>query len=301
VTYDDAGSGGPGRSSGHDRQEGCLDRPPDPLPTRVDLLPTLSAAYDDAIVGGLNALGLWLAEDVRQAIDDHVRLLLAWNEAINLTAIRDPADIAIRHVVDSLAALRWFDAHPVDRLLDLGSGAGFPGMPLGAAMHVDDLLLVDSIGKKVRFLEAAIGVARKTLSAAVGWRAFAGRVEALGRDPRHRGQWPAVTARAVAAMADLVELSFPLLVPGGHLIAWKAGDPGDRSGLGAEIEIARRAVESLGGGAITVGEPLGSRDPSADALAAIGDHRLIVVRRATRRLDDRWPRDPAERRRRPWS
>jgi 16S rRNA (guanine527-N7)-methyltransferase len=205
-------------------------------------------------------------------------------------------------VADSLAALRWFDGHPVDRLLDLGSGGGFPGIPVGAAMGVDDLLLVDSIGKKARFLAAAIDVARESVPAAAGWRAFAGRAETLARDPDHRGRWPAVTARAVATLGELVELSFPLLVPGGHLIAWKAGDPRDRSGLGGEIAIARHAADAIGGGEITVGESLApAATTSGAALSAIGEHRLIAIRRRARRLDDRWPRDPAERRRRPWS
>jgi 16S rRNA (guanine527-N7)-methyltransferase len=252
--------------------------------------------------GALNAFGLWLADDVRRAIDDHVRLLLAWNESINLTSIRDPADIAIRHVADSLAALGWLDAHPVDRLLDLGSGGGFPGIPLGAAMGVEDLLLVDSIAKKARFLAAAIDVARESVPAAAGWRAFAGRAEVLARGPDHRGRWPAVTARAVASLGELVELSFPLLEPGGHLIAWKAGDARDRSGLGGEIVSARHAVDALGGGEITVGESLvPEATASTAALSPIGEHRLIAIRRRARRLEDRWPRDPAERRRRPWS
>jgi EAL domain-containing protein (putative c-di-GMP-specific phosphodiesterase class I) len=106
----------------HNRQEGCLDRPRDPLPTRVDGCPPLPPAYHDALDGSLAALGIPLAAPARTAIDGHVRLLLAWNAAINLTAIRDPASIAIRHVVDSLIGAAVLSARGFDRFVDLGSG-----------------------------------------------------------------------------------------------------------------------------------------------------------------------------------
>src|SRR4029079_15248598 len=133
----------------HDRSGGCLDRPLDPLQTRVDTLPELPASYHDALDSALTAFGLWLADDVRGAIDDHVRLLLAWNAAINLTAVRDPAAIAIRHVADSLTGLRVLRERGVDRFVDLGSGGGYPGIPLAAALPADRALLADSTAKKV--------------------------------------------------------------------------------------------------------------------------------------------------------
>ena len=247
----------------------------------------------------MTAFGLWLADDVRRGIDDHVRLLLAWNAAINLTAIRDPAEIAIRHVADSLAGLGWLDTRKVDRLIDLGSGGGYPAIPLGLALQLRDLVLVESIGKKARFLEAALGVVSRSVPEAETWRVVAQRAEALARDPTHRGQWPIVTARAVASLADLVELSLPLLEPGGTLLAWKSGDPGDGAGFGAEIAAAERAIAAIGGGPLRIEAPLSAQD-AAGALAAIGDHRLVLVGRGRSRMDDRWPRDPAARRREPW-
>jgi len=141
VTYDDAGSG-LRTTAGHDRQEGCLDRP-DPLPTRVDGLPDLPATYAAALDPALTALGVALEPPARRAIDDHVRLLLAWNAAINLTAVRDPAEIAVRHVADSLTGLAALRAAGADRFVDLGSGGGFPGIPLAAALPADRALLVD--------------------------------------------------------------------------------------------------------------------------------------------------------------
>jgi 16S rRNA (guanine527-N7)-methyltransferase len=287
---------------GHDRQEGCLDRPPDPLPTRVDLLPQLPAAYHHALDVALGAFGP-IAAEARAAIDDHVRLLLAWNRSINLTAIRDPAAVAIRHVIDSLAAIPLIDSLGVDRLLDLGSGGGFPGIPLAAAMPLRELVLVESVQKKARFLDAAVAVAGSHMLGGdpAGWRVVADRAEAVGHDLAERGRWPLVTARAVAALSELVELAFPLLEPGGSLLAWKAGDPSDDAGLGAEIDAANRAVHAIAGGDVLVDAPIRDLDPEgAFGLAPIADHRLIVVTRGNRPIDSVWPRDPAQRRRRPW-
>jgi 16S rRNA (guanine527-N7)-methyltransferase len=246
-----------------------------------------------------------LADDVRVAIDDHVRLLLAWNASINLTAIRDPAEIAVRHVADSLAGLPLLNAMKVDRLLDLGSGGGYPAIPLAVAMALGDLVLVESVRKKARFLDAALGVVGRTIAEAERWRTEARRAEAVARDPGHRGRWPVVTARAVASLAELVELSFPLLEPGGSLLAWKAGDPAVERGFGAELAAAARAVETIGGNSgnrVTIDAPLAARDTAGTGvLATIGEHRLVVVERGGGPIDDRWPRDPAERRRRPWA
>ena len=115
----------------------------------------------------------------RSAIDGHVRLLLAWNQSINLTAIRDPEAVAIGHVVDSLTALPVMRERGLRRFVDLGSGGGFPGLPVAAALEADAALLVDSVAKKVRFLDAA--------AAAVGMAGtvatFTGRAEHLAATP----------------------------------------------------------------------------------------------------------------------
>jgi 16S rRNA (guanine527-N7)-methyltransferase len=234
----------------------------------------------------LGSLGLILDPSVRQAIDGHVRLLVAWNAAINLTSVHDPAQIAIRHVADSLTAVRPLQQAGIDAILDLGSGGGFPGLPLAASLPGVEALLVDSVGKKARFLEVAViavGLANRVRVGAV-------RAEALAADRRHRGRWPAVTVRAVAPLAELVELAFPLLVPGGLLIAWKSAD------ADAEEATARRAIDALGGGGIEVRRAVAD-DP---ALGALAGHCLVLVRRGGRDVAPAYPRDPAARRRKPW-
>ena len=230
-------------------------------------------------------MGLQLTPRARTVITDHARLLTAWNAAINLTSIRDPAAIATRHIIDSLAAIRALQGRRVGRvridgLLDLGSGGGYPGIPLAAVLPLDRTLLVDSVRKKADFLAAAVSATGLGPRVAVA----AERAEDLARDSRHRERWPAVTARAVGALDELVELSFPLLVPGGALIAWKRGDIED------ELTGARRALASLGGGRI---------ETVPVAVTGLDEHRLVVVTKRGRTADA-FPRDPASRRRRPW-
>ena len=260
-------------------QEGALDRPRDPLPTRVQDLPPLPAAYADALEEGLRALDLDLPADARTILDGHVRLLLAWTTAINLTAIREPADVARLRVLDSLAAAPVLRSRGIVRLLDLGSGGGFPGIPLAAALGSDRALLVDSVGKKVRFLETVIratGLERRVA-------AEAQRSEAIARDPRDREAWPAVTARAVTSLAELVELALPLVAPGGVLVAWK------RYPVDEELDAAAGALRAL-----RAGKPLIQRVP----VPGLEDHRLVIVPRDGP-IDVRYPREPSERRRRP--
>jgi 16S rRNA (guanine527-N7)-methyltransferase len=199
---------------------------------------------------------------------------------MNLTAIREPAEIARRHVVDALAAVGPLRDRGIRDFADLGSGGGFPGIPLAVALGTAQGLLVESVAKKAAFLAAAVDAVG--LTGRVGVAAV--RAEALAADPAHRGRWPALTARAVADLAGLVELAMPLLAIGGWLVAWKGASVAD------ELSAARRAAEALG-----------AAPPEIVAAPMPGgaDHRLVFVRKAAPTPQD-YPRDPAARRRRPW-
>jgi 16S rRNA (guanine527-N7)-methyltransferase len=257
-----------------------VDRPREPLPTRVEDTPPLTAAYDDALDAGLAELGLTLPDPVRAAIDGHARLLLTWTAAINLTAIRDPGAVAVAHVIDSLTGLAVLRERGADRFIDIGSGGGYPGLPLAAAYPAERALLLEPVAKKARFLSAV--AAATGLDGAV--EAAPVRAEALAGDRRHRGRWPAATARAVAPLPELVELAVPLLAPGGSLIAWKRGVITD------ELAAAERALAALGGGSIDI------RTVSVSGLD--GHHLAVVTARGG--VPAAYPRDPAVRRRRPW-
>ena len=134
----------------------ALDPRREPLPTRVEDVPDLPPGAVHALDEGLAALDLTLTLETRRAIEGHARLLLAWTSSINLTAIRDPEVVATAHIVDSLTAVEVLAAHGIGRFLDLGSGGGYPGLPLAAALPAARALLVEPIAKKARFLETVI-------------------------------------------------------------------------------------------------------------------------------------------------
>lgn len=183
-------------------------------------------------------------------------------------------------MIDSLTAVGPVRDRSIVRFIDLGSGGGFPGIPLAVSLPAERSLLVESVVKKARFLSVvadAVG-----LDGVVD--VHAGRAEALAADPRHRGAWPGVVARAVASLADLVELAFPLLTRGGSLVAWKRGLLDD------ELRSAERAVEAIGGGSIEV-VPI--------SVPGLADHRLVLAS-PSGEVPAGFPRDPAARRRRPW-
>ncbi len=253
-----------------------------PLPADPSLCPPLP---EDAVArfdAGCAALGLGeLPPGARAAILDHLRLLLAWTAAVNLTAIREPGAAVTGHLLDSLAALPVLRASGVRRILDLGSGGGYPGLPLALALPAERALLADSIAKKAAFLEVATAAAGVAGRVAV----TVARAEALAADRRQREGWPAVTVRAVASLPDLVELAFPLLAPGGILVAWKRVD------LGTEGARALPAIAALGGGTLEVAGP--------PPVPGLEDHVLVFVRKDGR-TGAGWPRPPAERRRHPW-
>ena len=256
-----------------------MDRPRDPLPTRVSDLPPLPAEYEAALDPGLAALGLQLDPAVRAAVDGHARMLLAWTAAINLTAIRDPEGVARLHVLDSLSALPLLRGLGADALLDLGSGGGFPGLPLAAALGVTRALLVDSVGKKVTFLRAAI----EAVGLAGTVAAENARAEQLAHDRRHREGWPVVVSRAVTDLTQLIEIGLPLVAPGGVLVAWK------RYPVEEDLAAASMALHVLRAGPVTVhGVP----------VPGLETHCLVVVPRGGP-IEAKYPRDPADRKRRP--
>ena len=202
-------------------------------------------------------------------------------------------------MIDSLTGLAVLRSRRIDRIVDLGSGGGFPGIPLAAALPADRALLIDSIGKKVRFLATVVD--------AVGLgdhvAAEPARAESLAASRADRGQWPAVTARGVGRLAELVELAFPILQPGGVLIAWKRTSTEDPRGLEEEVAGAGRALVAIDPGSrIVVEAPIGAAPDAADrpGLADLVDHRLVVVERGPGPVATTWPRDPATRRRQPW-
>lgn len=162
---------------------------------------------------GLRALGIALDEAAIARLIDYVELLERWNAAYNLTAVRDPAEMVTRHLIDSLAILPHVSGAT---LADLGSGAGLPGIPLAIAAPARETLLVDSNGKKARFLREA--VRRLDLKHV---RVAESRVEDIA------GTFDCITARAFASLGDMLGWGGHLLADNGIWLAMKGRVPAD--------------------------------------------------------------------------
>jgi 16S rRNA (guanine527-N7)-methyltransferase len=197
------------------------------------------------LVHGAQRLGFTLTERQAEQFQLYYEMLEDWNTRVNLTAITDYDGVQVRHFLDSLtvgaAALQELGANelPADNfsLIDIGTGAGFPGVPLKILWPNIKVVLTDSIGKKIVFL--------KELITALGLDnvdVLTVRAEELGQNKAHRQRYDVATARAVAALPVLCEYCLPLVKRGGSMLAPKKGD------ISQEIEGARQAAKVLGGG-----------------------------------------------------
>lgn len=180
---------------------------------------------------GLQALALELADPVVEQQLDYLDLLLRWNAAYNLTAVRDAGEMVTRHLLDSLAILPYLHGRS---LADLGTGAGLPGIPLALARPDLEVCLVDSNGKKARFLREAVRQLHLT-----GAKVFEGRAESV------TGEYDCVTARAFATLADMLGWGGHLLAGDGRWLALKGRFPQDELDdlpAGFAVEAVHRLV-----------------------------------------------------------
>lgn len=173
-----------------------------------------------------------------QTFERYYDELIAWNRRMNLTTITAYEAVQVRHFADSLAVLLVVGDLGAEgvRLIDIGSGAGFPGLPLKIVNPAWQVTLVEATRKKTAFLEHLVAVLGLE-GVEVVWA----RAEELGRDPRYREQFDLATARAVAELAVLVEYALPLVRVGGRFVAQKGAE------VAEELEHARGAIELLGG------------------------------------------------------
>ena len=231
----------------------------------------------------LPALDLALDERARGRFEHYLDLVLEWNKRAGLTALTEPGEIARRHFGESLALLALLRRAgllpPGARFVDVGSGAGFPGLPLAILDESLDATLLEAHGRRARFL--GLVIAELALDNA---RVVQARAEDAGHEPALREAFEVAVARAVAPLAVLVELTLPLLSEGGVLATPK----GERAA--AELIEAAPAIEALGG-----------RAETSLALPAPPDspaQTVLVVRRVAP-LDVRYPRRPGVPARRP--
>lgn len=198
--------------------------------------------------------------------------LLDWNTRVNLTAITSPEEVLSKHFLDSLSLLLVYD-RPATHLLDIGSGAGFPGLPLKIARSGWHITLVEATGKKVAFLQHMIGVLELENVTAIH-----ARVEDLAHQREYRAAFDLVTARAVAALPVLLEYAAPCCRVGGTIILPRKGD------LAEELAQGKRAARQLGA-TFAADQPV--------MLPGLADGRRLLVWEQRKTCPPQYPRSHA--------
>jgi 16S rRNA (guanine527-N7)-methyltransferase len=206
------------------------------------------------------------------ALITYEKELSDWNQRFNLTAIRDSESIRTKHFLDSFSCVLAWKASPPERLIDVGTGAGFPGIPLKILYPNLRLTLVESVGKKAMFCQHIVRVLGLEQVNVIQARA-----EALGQNPQHREKYDWAVARAVANLNVLSEYLIPLIRVGGTALAQK-GESGP-----AEAQSAEKAMELLGG-------KLKQLIPVN--LPGVADDRYLVILEKVAATPPKYPRKP---------
>ena len=242
-------------------------------------MPVASAPFA-ALAREASKFGLDVTAEQIAVCERYADELIERNTSVNLTAITEPADIAHKHFLDSWTAFgarRWTGR---ERVIDVGSGAGFPGLALRIAKPDLRVTLVESVGKKARFLVDVSG-----LLGLADVEVRNERAEALGRERRDR--YDVATARAVGTLAQVIEYLVPFIRIGGDALVWKGR-------VEQELPSARKAATALGAeiARVVPTNELGVGD-------VLPGRNLVVIRKL-RATPLRYPRTAAEMRRRPW-
>lgn len=211
--------------------------------------------------------GLTLSGAQRLQFARYLALLIEWNKRLNLTRIIEPRDIVIRHFLDSLSCATVMGELNDQKVADVGTGAGFPGVPLKILYPALQLTLVESVTKKTKFLAAVVeqlGLRDVTI--------LDGRAEEVGHQAAHREQYDWVVARSVAELRVLVEYLLPLCRVGGHVLAQKGESAAE------ELQQARQALRLLGGGSVQLHEIQLPEHPLTHYLVVIEKERPIPAK-----------------------
>ncbi|MDQ0157761.1 16S rRNA (guanine(527)-N(7))-methyltransferase RsmG [Robertmurraya andreesenii] len=220
----------------------------------------------------LEERGIRLSQKQMSQYETYFHTLVEWNEKMNLTAITDKSEVYLKHFYDSISAAFYFDFNETLHICDVGAGAGFPSIPLKIAFPNLHITIVDSLNKRISFLEH---LAKELQLENV--RFIHDRAETFGQSSEHREAYDVVTARAVARLSVLSELCIPLAKVGGTFIAMKAAN------VEEEIEAGRKAIATLGGKII---------DIHSFTLPIEESERNIVMIKKEKSTPKKFPRKP---------
>lgn len=226
----------------------------------------------ELLAQGIVELGVDLSQHQLDQFETYYRELVDWNQRMNLTAITEYGEVQVKHFLDSLTLLLAVESAkiPGSRVIDVGAGAGLPGVPLKIVFPDIGLTLADSVGKKTRFLQHLVEVLGLT-----SVDIFTGRAEELARRPDLREGFDLALARGVARLPALLEYTLPFCKIGGKVVAWKHG------GIEQELADAKAATGVLGGRLDAV-YPV--------SITGLTDDRILVVVDKLRPTPEQYPR-----------
>ena len=191
----------------------------------------------------LGKLNIFLEEEQINQFYKYMNILIEWNKNINLTAITDPKEVILKHFIDSIYVLKNIEISSNSSVIDIGTGAGFPGIPLKIVRKDLNVTLLDSLNKRIMFLDNVINnLGLKDISA------IHGRAEEMGKNKKYREMFDYAISRAVANLTVLSEYMIPFVKLGGKSICMKGGN------IKEELENSQKALGILGGNLIHVEE-----------------------------------------------
>ena len=184
----------------------------------------------------LEKMNIRLTDDQKSQFDLYYELLIEWNRVMNLTGITDYDEVNLKHFTDSLTISRIIDMAQINTLIDVGTGAGFPGIPIKIAFPHIKVYLLDSLNKRIKFLNEVIKkLGLKNIYA------FHGRAEDFAKDRQYREKFDVCVSRAVANLSTLSEYCIPFVKTGGYFVSYKGGDSDE------EVIRSENAITLLGG------------------------------------------------------
>ena len=190
--------------------------------------------FSKVLIDTAKEIGIDISEEKAKKFFDYMNLLIEWNQKMNLTAITEPNEVVLKHFIDSITIEKYVKEG--SKVIDIGTGAGFPGIPLNIIRNDLDITLMDSLNKRINFLNEVIKQNQLNKIDAVHARA-----EELSRSKKYREKYDVATSRAVASLNVLLEYMMPFVKVGGYCICMKGAN------VEEEINNAERALKLLNG------------------------------------------------------